>query len=239
MQLRWVASAASAAASAVAAAPLLFSATAHAQAPGEFAQPPPAYGPYEGPAVPPPPAPAPALPGRFSLGLNFQSASFSSGSGSGSGIGTGTDSVDFDGGTIAIRYRPWRKVELELTLGGGRQTIDGEEGDLAMGTGTLAVKYRFNQQDKWNWWLLAGFGATTIARHDASDDEIDAAQRPHVAAGIGVEYRFASFALQLEGRVMGLGHTEDEMTRLDNGEYVDDAPTGGTIALGASYYFGR
>jgi opacity protein-like surface antigen len=219
-------------------APLFAAATAHAQAPGQWAEPPPGYGGYAPtPDMPPPPPPPPPLPGRFSIGLNMQSATFSPNTPDTAGV---VDSADFNGGSIAVRYRPWRKVELELTLGGGRQTLDGgAEGDLAMATGTLAARYRFNQQNQWNWWLLLGVGATTIARHDATQEEIDAAQRPHLAAGIGLEYRFTNFALQVEARAMGLGQTPDEMKLADQGVYTNDGISGGMMTLGASYYFGR
>lgn len=207
--------------------------TAYAQAPGESYDNPPAYGPYyaQPPAVVV--APAPQLPGRWSIGLNLQGASFSA------NTDYEDDVADFEGGSLAIRYRPWRKVSLELSLGGGRQSIDGMEGELAMGTGTLAARYHFNQQNKWNFWLLFGVGATTIARHDAPEDEIDAAQRPHVAVGAGLEYRFTNFAIQIEARGMGLGQTEDEKMLQEQGVYTGEGISGGMFTLGASYYFGR
>lgn len=209
--------------------------TAYAQAPGETYDNPPAYGPYY--AQPPAAVVAPAgpqLPGRWSIGLNMQTASFSPNDSNYEG-----DTADFDGGSIAIRYRPWRKVDLELSFGGGRQNIDGMEGDLAMGSGTLAARYHFNQENKWNFWLLLGVGATTIARHDASDAEIDAAQRPHLAIGAGLEYRFTNFALQIEARGIGLGQTEDEKMLQEQGVYTGEGISGGSFTLGASYYFGR
>jgi opacity protein-like surface antigen len=177
----------------------------------------------------------PQLPGRWSIGLNMHSSEFTA---EDSG-----ESAQFDGGGLAIRYRPWRKVDLELSLGGGRQTVEGYDGErmdgeLAMATGTLAARYHFNQEQHWNFWLLFGVGATTIARHDASDEEIDAAQRPHVALGAGLEYRFTNFALQLEARVLGLGQTEDEKMLQEQGVYTSEGISGGSISLGASYYFG-
>lgn len=213
--------------------------TAYAQAPGEsYDNPaPPAYGPYyaQPPAVVAP-APGPQLPGRWSIGLAMQSIEYTS-------EGTG-ESAQFSGGEVAIRYRPWRKVDLELSFGGGRQQvegIDGErmDGELAMGTGMLAVRYHFNQENKWNFWLMFGVGATTVARHDATDEEISAAQRPHVAVGAGLEYRFVNFALQLEARALGLGQTEDEKMLQEQGVYTSEGISGGSLALGASYYFGR
>jgi hypothetical protein len=205
--------------------------TAHAQAPGETYYAPPAYGPYY--AQPPAAPPAPRLPGRWSIGLNFQGATFAAND------APEGEEATFDGGSLALRYRPWRKVSLELSFGGGRQMVDGMEGDYAMGTGTLAARYHFNQENKWNFWLLFGVGATTIARHDASDEEIDAAQRPHIAVGAGLEYRFTNFALQIEARGMGLGQTEDEKMLQEQGVYTGEGVSGGVFTLGASYYFGR
>jgi opacity protein-like surface antigen len=212
--------------------PLFATATAYAQAPGQsYDENPPAYGPYY--AQPPEVAvaPGPQLPGRFSISLAMQSAEYTSND-------TG-ESVQFDGGGFAIAYRPWRKVDLELSFGGGRQNQDGNEGDLAMASGTLAARYHFNQEQHWNFWLLFGVGATTIARHDASDEEIDAAQRPHMALGAGLEYRFTNLAIQLEARGVFLGQTEDEMNLAEQGQYTTEGISGGTIGLAAAYYFGR
>jgi len=216
----------------IAALVTLAAGTAYAQAPGESYDNPPAYGPYYAQ----PPAviveQGPRLPGRFSIGLNMHSTEYTS--------NDSGESQQFGGGELAIRYRPWHHVDLELSLGGGRQKLgDGMEGDLAMGTGTLAARYHFNQEQHWNFWLLFGVGATTIARHDASDDEIDAAQRPHLAVGAGMEYRFTSFALQIEARGIGLGQTENEQMLQEQGQYTSEGLSGGSISLGASYYFGR
>lgn len=216
---------------------LFVAGTAYAQAPGESYENPPAYGPYYAQPPAAEPAPGPRLPGRWSVGLNVQAASFAPDV-------ENAESADFNGGSIAIRYRPWRKVSLELSLGGGRQQVEGYDGEqmdgeLAMGSGTLAARYHFNQENKWNFWLLFGIGATTIARHDASDEEIDAAQRPHVAVGAGLEYRFVNFALQIEARALGLGQTEDEKMLQEQGVYTGEGISGGSFTLGASYYFGR
>lgn len=217
--------------------PLFAAATAHAQAPGAVDPGPSGYGPgygpyYAQPPVEPAPAPPPLqLPGRFSIGLAMQAMELTS--------NDSGETVHFDGGEVAIAYRPWRKVDLQLTLGGGRQNEDGYEGELAMGSGTLAARYHFNQENKVNFWLLFGVGATTVARHDATDEEIDEAQRPHMALGAGVEYRFVNFAFQLEARAVFLGQTEAEMEAVDRGEYTTEGISGGTISFGAAYYFGR
>lgn len=206
--------------------------SAYAQAPGQVYDAPPAYGPYYAQPPAPPPPPGPELPGRWSIGLSLQGATFTPNN------VDAAESADFDGAAIALRFRLRHHVSLELSLGGGRQTIDGMDGDLAMGTGTLAARYHFNPENRWNFWLLFGVGATTIARHDATDAEIDAAQRPHVAIGAGLEYRFGSFAIQAEARALGLGQTADEKMLQEQGVYTSEGVSGGMMTLGAAFYFG-
>ncbi len=208
--------------------------TAYAQAPGQVYdapyESPPTYAPYY--AQPPVVRAEPPLPGRLSIGVAMMGSTFQA-----NNIPSAT--ADFEGASFAISYRPWRKVSLELSLGGGRETLaGGMDGELAMGAGTLAARYHFNQQDHWNFWLLFGVGATTIERHDATESEIDRAQRPHVAFGAGLEYRFTSFALQLEVRALGLGQTEEEKMLQDQGVYTSEGLSGGVVTLGAAYYFG-
>lgn len=203
--------------------PLFAAATAHAQAPGEWT-------PSEPTA--PPATSAPSAPAhRWSVGVAIGSTELAP-------DGFEDQSATFDGAAIAIRYRGWRHLELELSLGGGRQVLeDGIEGPLAMATGTFAARYRFNPERSWNWWLLAGLGATTVAPHDASDEVIEAAQRPHVAIGVGLEKRWNRFALQLELRALGVGQTEEEMQLTRDGAMVSSGLSGGNASLGASYYF--
>lgn len=139
-------------------------------------------------------------------------------------------SMTFGGAAIAVRYRPWRHLELELSFGGGRERRhDGGDGELAMATGTLAARYRFNPERDWNVWLLAGVGSTVVAPHVSTEEERAAAQRPHVAIGAGIERRWNRLALQFEVRALGLGPTVDEKGPEELG--------GGAFSLGASYYF--
>ena len=211
-------------------APLFAAATAHAQAPGEWT-PEPAY------AQPPPPAvAAPAAPAvrKWSVGVSMGQTELAA-------DGLEDQAVTFGIGTIAVRYRGWRHLELELSLGGGRQHLSeeqgGGEGELAMATGTLAARYRFNPEQKWNWWLLAGIGGTTVARNDATDEEINAAQRTHGTLGVGIERRWSRFALQFELRALAVGPTEAEMQLADQGVMTTEGLSGGHFAFGASYYF--
>jgi hypothetical protein len=208
--------------------PVFAAATAHAQAPGEWT-------PEPGYAQPPPVvAPPPAAPSqRWSVGVSVGQTELAAN-------GYEDQSVTFGGGSIALRYRGWRHLELELSFGGGREQLPdgGGEGDLAMATGTLAARYRFNPERKWNWWLLAGVGGTTVARHDATDEEISAAQRPHATFGVGVERRWNRFALQFELRALAVGQTEQEKMYADTyGTTMETGLSGGNFALGASYYF--
>jgi hypothetical protein len=235
-------------------APVFAAATAHAQAPGEWtdgATKPPPYAPVGYAPSPtaqpgyaqPPPDPghvAPVAPPRvrkWSVGLNFGQTELTAKN------EYAEESVTFGTGSLALRYRGWRHLELEFSIGGGRQSLDEEkdgrsgEGDLAIATGTLAARYRFNPQAKWNWWLLAGVGATTVARHDATEEEVDAAQRPHGTLGVGIERRWSRFALQFELRALAVGQTEEEMELADQGIMTTEGLSGGTFAFGASYYF--
>ena len=221
----------------VALVPLLAT-TAYAQAPGQWTE----------PATPPPSAPTYAAPppqivvvtpprreARFSIGLNANSASIAPSNHDG-------DSVDFDGASLSFRYRPWDHLELELDLGGGRQTYDDGQrivdGELAMGYGTLAARYRFNPRARWNWFLSAGLGVVTIAPHDASQDVIDAAQRPLFTFGGGVEWRLAyRFALQFSLEGIAAGQSDEEMKLADQGYDVAGSWSGGRFALGGNFYF--
>lgn len=218
---------------ALALAPLFIAATAHAQAPGEWTPPPagPSY------AAPPPAAPVvvapagPRFPQKFSIGLNVGGTDVTP-------EGYEDQSAQFSTAQLALRYRITRHLELELSFHGGRQQLaDGYEGDLAMAGGTLAARYRFRVDQPLNWWVMGGFGATTIARHDASDAELDAAQRGHGTLGLGVEYRFNRFGIQAEGRATGYAQTETEQMAVR--DYGQEMPglSGGTFTLGGSFYF--
>ena len=231
-------------------APVFAASTAAAQAPGEWTDqgaPQPQYQPQypvgyvaqPGYAQPPPQvvvvAPAPRN-RRWSIGVNVGQTELTANS------EYATESATFDTGSLAIRYRPGRHLELELSFGGGSQALGedeyyGAQGELAMATGTLAARYRFNPNRKWNWWLLAGVGGTTVAQKTASDEEIEAAQRPHGVLGVGVERRWNRFALQFELRALAVGQTEQEMELADQGVMTTDGLSGGNFSFGASYYF--
>jgi hypothetical protein len=240
-------------------APILAASSAYAQAPGE-------YDPYYAPAPPssyaPAPAPAPANPcsyaeaprswmvDRVAIGLSLGSMSVSPDE-----APEGTE-TQFRIGELALRYRMSRRLELEFALSGGREVLESsEDGDLAAGSVTLALRYRFRPEQRWGWWIMGGLGGTVIAPHESTEVEREGAQRPLGMMGIGVERRFRRFALQAEVRGFGLGPrkdaTEDVPVAVDGGGApmpVARLPAsaavthaeelgGGTFTIGASYYF--
>jgi hypothetical protein len=225
-------------------APLFLSATAFAQAPGDTdptdqtEQADPAQ-PY---AQPPPVAPAPAAPvaqpyaqpvvqpvavdnpcncginpmaRRIAIGINLGGMSV------GADHATDDQKAKFHTAELSLRYRATPHFEVELLLSGGRQVLDnGDDGNLAMGAGTIAARYRFRPERSWNWWLMGGLGMTVIENHDATQDQRDNAQRGHIAFGVGLEKRFRWLALHAELRGIALGQRSDAMD-------VKAQPTGG------------
>ncbi|MBX3156712.1 MAG: hypothetical protein KF773_11970 [Deltaproteobacteria bacterium] len=205
--------------------PLFASVPAFAQAPGET--------PVD--AAPVAPAAPPAY--RFAVGLGI----------GGMGIAPTEDpeaKTDFSIGELALRYRATRHLELEVAIAGGRQTVDGEEGELAVGTFSAGARWRFAPERRWNWFVAAGLGAATIARHDATAEQRDATARPIGHVGVGVERRFRRLALQAELRLVGLGPVVVE-DRADTAMSRAPVPApaspgelaGGRFTLGGSYYF--
>lgn len=219
--------------------PLFAAATASAQAPGEMA-----------PTAPLPPAqPAPSvMDHRWAIGLGVGS------------LGLAPEDnpdakIEFSIGQLSVRYRATRQLELELAFAGGRQQLDnGQDGDLAVASGTLGARYRFMPESAWNWWLMAGLGGTTVARHDATKQERDDASRGHGVLGAGLERRFERFALQVEARMIRVGDKQQTdaapapavvMPGTTGGvpqppmttTTAVGAQTGGSITIGASYYF--
>jgi hypothetical protein len=228
-----------------------FATAAYAQAPGETT-----------PVAPTPATPAVVadpcgdcidpMANRFAVGLNVGGMSVTADQDD-----TQTP-TDFRTGELSIRYRATPHFELELLLSGGRQVLDtGEDGDLAMGGGTLAARYRFRAERAWNWWLMGGLGMTVIEHQQSTQAERDAAQRGHVAFGVGLERRFSHLALHAELRFVGMSprsdmsdpNTAPPPVSPDTGAMqpppvapASDVRTaqdlsGGQFTLGASYYF--
>jgi hypothetical protein len=148
------------------------------------------------------------------------------------GTGLAPDSApdaqaNFNVGELALRFRATPHFELELAVGGGHQDLgDGTEGDTMIRTVALSARYRFMIHSHWNWWLMGGLGAATFGPDQASQDELDANQRPLFQAGVGLEHRWSQFALQAELKGIGLGEPK-------GGAYTDVKPVAGSIGRGA------
>lgn len=232
----------------VAFASLLVASTAYAQAPGEV------YG--DSDLAPPSMAPvapvfiAPARQARrWSVGIGFGSMELAP-------HVRPDASTEFDIAQLYVRYRPWRRIELELAFGGGSE-FDMEDGNYrarAVSSAVLSVRYRFNPHRRWNWFVMAGMGSLAVTRQDATEDEHDAAQQSTLQFGGGVERRWNRFALQFEVRAVGVApheiNDEDMPVRGDispDGQMplppdrgdgrANDGMKGGQFVFSGNYYF--
>lgn len=163
------------------------------------------------------------------------------------------DDTGFAIGELALRYRLTRHLELEVSGGGGlEEHADSEDlqpSDLEIVSGTLAARWRFNPEARWNLFAMGGIGAAAITRHDATDEEREDATLPMVVAGLGIERRFRNFAVHAEVRGFGIGRHDDDddddvdvAARLAPGAPVttedpDTQLVGGRFTVGLSYYF--
>ncbi len=232
-------------------APLLFAATAYAQAPGEYAED-DVSPPGMSPIAPPEAAPVPVRPLRWSVGVGIGSVGLAPHSDS-------SNETQFGVAQLAVRYRATAHLEIELAVAGGREQLeDGHEGDREVDQAVLALRYRFAPDRPWNWWVMAGMGSLTVASQYATDDDREAAAQSTLQFGIGLERRFRRFAFQLEGRAVGVA-PKDEATVAVDGDVKPTPPPdaggtreptigyypgssgeglkGGQLTLGVSYYF--
>ena len=231
--------------------------SAYAQAPGEM---------EDGDLAPPGMAPvtvvAPTPPVRqlrWSVGLNLGSMNVAPHM-------QPENKSEFSVGQLALRYRPWRHLEIELALGGGQEKLpDGTDGGRQLSQSVLALRYRFNPNRPWNWWLMAGMGSFAVTNDGASDQERNDATQSTLQFGVGLERRWHHFALQVEIRAVGVA-PQDQATSGGGDVMVTDVPPnsgtdtntgvmqppkdpptyttpsrdgwkGGQTTIGASYYF--
>ena len=230
--------------------PLFAVSLAHAQAPGDVIVAPVVVVPAP-PAAPPVAAPCgcgfaarreSVMANRWAVGLSIGSMSLAPES-------DRDASTDFGIGELAVRFRATPRLELELSAASGRDQHGDEVGDLEVNTVALAARLRFNPEGRWNWFLMGGIGGAAVARHDATEREIEDATHPLAMLGIGVERRFRHLALQLEARAVAIGDEDD-----DRVDVMADAPPaaeafatsvstqrerlgGGSVTFGVSYYF--
>ena len=213
--------------------PLLMVGRAVAQAPGEVVA--------DEAAAPPVviqvARPATVMDDRWAVGLSLGSMSLTP---DGSHDHTG-----FGIGELAVRFRATPHLELEASAGGGREQLDnGDQGDLEVNTAAVALRYRFNPEGAWNWFVMGGLGGASVTFHDATSQARDDATHALAMLGVGVERRFRHFALQAELRGVSIasGHTDDKMASAAPAAVTPPSPastklTGGSLTIGASYYF--
>lgn len=231
-------------------ASLLLASTAYAQAPGDYYG--GDYGPSEeqlaAPSMVPVVAPvvvaAPSRVRRWSVGLGLGALELAPHS-------NANATTNFDIAQIYVRYRPWRRLEIELALGGGGETnyADGTYGHREVSSAVLSLRYRFNPQRRWNWWLMAGMGSLAVTRQGASDAELEAAYQSTLQFGAGVERRWRRFALQFEIRAVGVAPHETEQMqiapdiRVESTQpvapsgHADNGMAGGQFVFSGNYYF--
>ncbi len=158
-----------------------------------------------------------------------------------------TDREAFAIGELAVRYRATQHLELEIGVGGGRQRVDGEDGEQEVVRAALALRYRFSPEGPWSWFVMGGLGGAALTRQDASDREREDALQPMAMVGLGVERRFGALALHAEARALALGEREQregdgDATAAVRGEMhplesSSERRDGGSLTLGMSYEF--
>jgi len=182
----------------------------------------------------------PVMANRWSLGVSIGSLGLAPN-------GSPDRRDDFLVGELALRFRATPHLELEVASEGGQQAHDHRDDYLQMNTVMLAARYRFLPEAAWNWFVMGGVGAAAIASHDATDEERRNAIQPLGMLGIGVERRFAHFALQAEARGVGLGKRTETTTAasaamatpvaMPTMTTTEPARSGGSFSIGLSYYF--
>jgi hypothetical protein len=221
----------------LAASSLLIASTAYAQAPGEYEE--GTGAPGMAPVVVEPVVAPPVKQRRWSVGLGFGSLGLSP-------HDNPDAETNYGIGQLALRYRPWRHLEIELAFSGGREQLDdGEEGDRMVNQGVLALRYRFAPQRRWNWWLMAGMGSLAVTTEGASDEQREAAHQSTLQFGAGIERRWSRFALQFELRAVGVAPNEDEDMAVPepygmpvyDSAYTQDGWAGGQFVFSGNYYF--
>jgi len=186
------------------------------------------------PVAPPPqeaPPPPPPPERRWSIGLGIGSLNIAP------HHDPESENV-FSVGMIAVRWRPFRHLELELALSGGNTDSESDK-QREVSQGVFALRWRFNPQSKWNIWAMAGMGTLKVS--DAYYGE--GPEQSTLQFGLGLERRWSRFALQLEGRIVGVAPPDDEDTMpsypnqsYDSG-YVNDGWKGGQLVLSGNFYF--
>lgn len=157
--------------------------------------------------------------------------------------------TQYGGGGLQLRYRVAPRWQLELSLDHVReQHDDGTEGDRHLQSVTFAALYHLRPHARWDWYLLAGVGATGDGNPDLSDEAREASQAGHVHVGAGVERRFRHVGIAAELRAVGIAPPEaDDGDKIQPvaGDAAMTVPSpaeaeglsGGQLTIAATYYF--
>jgi hypothetical protein len=191
---------------------------------------PPTIQPYPGqqpPGMQPlPPPPRTVMSKRWAIGVDFGPESYKP------DVDDSTQ-TEFGQFELAVRYRARKPIELGLAL-----HLAGSK-DIGAGGLYFDFRYRFMAERPFNVYALASLGVLGVGHENASDDAKRG--RGSIRLGGGIEYRWNWFALIAELRLLHVG----ENTELP--DPIDTAPvdyqlsryklSGGSLALGANFYF--
>jgi hypothetical protein len=191
---------------------------------------PPTIQPYPGqqpPGMQPlPPPPRTVMSKRWAIGVDFGPESYEPDV-------DGSQKTEFGQFELAARYRIRKPIELGLALhlGGSK--------DIGEGGLYFDFRYRFMAERPLNVYALASLGVLAVAHENATEDAKRG--RGSIRLGAGVEYRWNWFALVLELRLIHVGENKELA------DPIDTAPvdyqlsryklSGGSLALGANFYF--
>ena len=105
-------------------------------------------------------------------------------------------------------------------------------------TVALAAIYHLRPAARWDFYLLAGLGATSDGDPDASDEAKQASQVGDVQLGGGVERRFGRIGVGAELRAILQGEgAPDGAAVMTNAAPAEPERGAGKFTLGATYYF--
>lgn len=134
---------------------------------------------------------------------------------------------------LSGRYRLRPEVELALAL-----DLGGADNRYTLGALYVDARYRFRPFAAWDWHLVGGIGAASVAAKDAVDN--DKKLRGSIRFGAGGDRRFGRFALQAELELVGVTSNDDAGLLHGTGEDYWIARyglAGVAVSAGASYAF--
>ncbi len=150
---------------------------------------------------------------------------------SGAKTSTGFGVVEVNG-----RYRlsPQFQVDLAIDLGGGK------EGTTNMSLGGVFAdgRYAFHPDSPWDWYLVGGIGAVSLAQKNAIDR--DKSGRGALRIGAGGTHRWGHFALEAQLQLVGVTQNTDAQDNQRTGQaywLTRYGCAGLALSAGATYEF--